>query len=134
VPSQVPSSPQDEAGLCGQTLATLGATPAATNEQTPGAEGVLQDLQLSVQALLQQTPSTQKSLVQSASQPQAVPLVLRAPPSPHALPSWPPSTLAPPPPPWLLWQPAPAKADTIASANRAGRASFAGNTLTPEIR
>jgi hypothetical protein len=134
LPSQVPSSPQDEAGLCGQTLATLGATPAATSEQTPGAEGVLQDLQVSVQALLQQTPSTQKSLVQSASQPQAVPLVLRAPPSPHAtLPSGPPSTL-PPPPPWLLWQPAPVRAGTIANANRATKASFAGNTLTRGTR
>ena len=117
LPSQVPSSPQDEAGLCGQTLATLGATPAATNEQTPGAEGVLQDLQLSVQALLQQTPSTQKSLVQSALQPQAVPLVLRAPPSPHDLLSWPPSTLTPPPPPpWLLWQPAASQRRTDAPA------------------
>jgi hypothetical protein len=127
LPSQVPSSPQDEAGLWGQTLATFGATPAATNEQTPGAEGVLQDLQLSVQALLQQTLSTQKPLVQSASHPQAAPLVWRAPPSPHDLVSGPPSTL-PPPPPWLLWQPA------SASANRAARASFAGNTLTPETR
>jgi hypothetical protein len=127
LPSQVPSSPQDEAGLCGQTLATFGATPAATNEQTPGAEGVLQDLQLSVQALLQQTPSTQKSLVQSELQPQAAPLVLRAPPSPHDLPSGPPSTLPTTPPPWLLWQPATASADTIASASRA---NFAGNPLT----
>ena len=133
-PSQVPSSPQEEAGPDGQTLATLGATPAATKEQTPGAEGVLQDLQLSVQALLQQTPSTQKPLVQSALQPQAVPSVARAPPSPHDLLSWPPSTLGTPPPPWLLWQPAPARADTMASANRAARASFAGNTLTREIR
>jgi len=106
----------------------LGATPAATNEQTPGAEGVLQDLQVSVQALLQQTPSTQNSLAQSVSQPQAAPLVLRAPPSPQDLLSGPPSTL-PPPPPWLLWQPARAKAN-----NRAGRASFAGNSLTPETR
>ena len=123
LPSQVPSSPQDEEGLVGQTLAALGGTPAATNEQTPGADGVLQDLQFSVQALLQQTPSTQKSLVQSALQPQAAPLVLRAPPSPHDLLSRPASTL-PPPPPWLLWQLA------IASANRAVRASFAGNPLT----
>jgi hypothetical protein len=122
-PSQVPSRPQDEGGLTGQTLATDGATPAATNEQTPGAEGVLQDLQVSVQALVQQTPSTQKPLVQSALQPQAAPLVLRAPPSAHDFPSTPPSTLAPPPP-WLPWQP------LMASANRAARASFAGNPLT----
>jgi hypothetical protein len=125
LPSHVPSRPQDEAGLCGQTLGALGATPAATSEQMPGAEGVLQDLQVSVQALLQQTPSTQKPLAQSALQPQAAPLVARAPPSPHDLPSGPPSTLRPPPP-WLLWQP------EIASANRAARASFAGNPLIPE--
>ncbi len=120
----MPSRPQDVAGLCGQTPATVGATPAATNEQTPGAEAVLHDLQVSVQALLQQTPSTQKPLVQSASQPQSAPLVMRAPPSPHDLPSGPPSTLGPPG--WLLWQPA------IASANRAPRATFAGNPLTAE--
>jgi hypothetical protein len=123
LPSQVPSSPQEEGGLWGQTLAALGATPAATNEQIPGAEGVLHDLQVSVQALLQQMPSTQKPLVQSASQPQAAPLVLRAPPSWHDLRSAPPSTLGPPPP-WLLWHPA------VASANRAARVSFAGNPLT----
>jgi hypothetical protein len=126
LPSQVPSSPQDEAGLWGQTLATLGGTPAATNEQTPGAEGVLQDLQLSLQALLQQTPSTQKSLVQSLLQPHAAPLVLRAPPSPQDLLSRPPSSLPPPPAPLLLWQPALASA----SASSAGRANFAGNPLT----
>lgn len=89
-------------GPWGQTLATLGATPAATNEQMPGAEGVLQDLQLSVQALLQQTPSTQKLLLQSVSQPQAAPLALRAPPSLHDLLSGPPSGLPTTPPPWLL--------------------------------
>ena len=99
LPSQVPSRPQEEAGPWGQTLATLGATPSATSEQTPGADGVLQDLQVSVQALLQQTLSTQKPLAQSASQPQVVPLVLRAPPSVHDLPSAPPSTLPTPPPP-----------------------------------
>ena len=127
LPSQVPSSPQDEVGPWGQTLATLGATPAATNEQMPGAEGVLQDLQLSVQALLQQTPSTQKLLVQSVSQPQAAPLVLRAPASPHDLLSGPPSGLPTAPPPWLLpWHPA------IANANRVARANFAGNPLTSE--
>jgi hypothetical protein len=95
------------------------------NEHSPGAEGVLQDLHVSVQAPLQQTPSTQKSLAQSALQPQAAPLVWRALPSPHDLRSAPPSTLSPPPP-WLLWQLA------IASANRAASAAFAGNPLTSE--
>jgi len=101
------------------------------SEHTPGAEGVLQDLHVSVQALLQQTPSTQKALSQSALQPQGAPLVFRALPSPHDLPSGPPSTLRPPPP-WLLWQPAAAKAATIASANRATTATLAGNPLTSE--
>ena len=39
---------------------------------------VLQDLQVSVQALLQQTPSTQNPVSQSLSQPQAAPLVFLA--------------------------------------------------------
>ena len=71
LPSQVPSNPQVETGLCGQVSAELGGTPAATNEQTPGAAGVLHDLQLSVQAVLQQTPSTQNPVAQSAAHPQA---------------------------------------------------------------
>jgi hypothetical protein len=72
----VPSRPHIATGLCAQSLAVRGAAPAATNEQTPGAEGVLHDLQASVQAPLQQTPSTQKLLAQSALQPQAEPFVL----------------------------------------------------------
>ena len=124
----MPSSPQVEAALCWQTLVELGATPAATKEQTPGAEGVLHDLQVSVQALLQQTPSTQKALVQSVSQPQAAPLVLRAPPSPQDLPSGPAVHLPLPAPPWLLWQPATAR------TKQGRRASFAGIPSLPERR
>jgi hypothetical protein len=100
LPSQVPSNPQVEAGLFGQVSAELGGTPAATNEQTPGAAGVLHDLQLSVQAVLQQTPSTQNPVAQSAAQPQAAPFALCAPPSGlQATPSRPPSVLGAGPPP-----------------------------------
>ena len=49
----------------------LGATPAGTNPQIPGDPGVLHALQVSVQALLQQTPSTQNPLTQSPAQPHA---------------------------------------------------------------
>jgi len=61
--------------LLGHTPADRGGSPAATKLQMPGAEIVLQDLHVSVQALLQQTPSTQNPLSQSPAQPQAVPLV-----------------------------------------------------------
>ena len=51
-----------------------GESPAGTNAQIPGAPVVLQDLHVSVQALLQQTPSTQNPLAQSPAHPQAAPL------------------------------------------------------------
>jgi hypothetical protein len=54
--------------------AARGATPAGTNPQIPGEPGVLQALQVSVHALLQQTPSTQNPLTQSPPQAQAAPL------------------------------------------------------------
>ncbi len=95
----MPSRPQLATGLAGQALATRGAPPAATSEQSPGAEGVLQDLQASVQALSQQTVSTQKPLAQSALQPQEAPLAVCAPASPaQVFPSVPASSLPPPPP------------------------------------
>src|SRR5207342_2299672 len=50
-----------------------GAPPAGTNVQVPGALCVLQDWHLSVQAVVQQTPSTQKPLWQSLAQPQLSP-------------------------------------------------------------
>jgi hypothetical protein len=58
-----------------------GASPATTKLQIPGAAVVLHDLQVSPHALLQQTPSTQNPLAQSAAHAQAVPLVPFAPPS-----------------------------------------------------
>jgi hypothetical protein len=60
-PSQVPSRPQLDAGDAAQSLARP-LSPFATKEHVPGAFGPLQVLHVSVQALLQQTPSTQKLL------------------------------------------------------------------------
>jgi hypothetical protein len=95
LPSQVPSSPQVETTVFGQTSGERGGSPAATKEQVPGAETVLHDLQVSVQALLQQTPSAQKPLAQSAPQAHAVPLLLLIPPSRRqTAPSPPPSLFA----------------------------------------
>jgi hypothetical protein len=79
-PSQVPSRPQLEAGDAGQA-ADCSGIPLGTKLQTPGALGSLQVLQVSAQALSQQTPSTQKPLWQSFLQPQAWPFARRAPPS-----------------------------------------------------
>jgi hypothetical protein len=69
-PSQVPSRPQVDAAVATQAPESS-ATPLGTNEQMPGAFGALQVLHVSPQALLQQTPSTQKPLWQSPPQPQA---------------------------------------------------------------
>jgi hypothetical protein len=75
LPSQVPSRPQVVGSLFVQTDGERGRSPAATYEQVPGADVVLQDLQVSVQALVQQRPSTQKPLAQSLPQLQALPFV-----------------------------------------------------------
>jgi hypothetical protein len=58
-PSQTPVSPQVEASDFTQ-IARGSATPAATGAQMPGPSVWLQVTQGPVQALLQQTPSTQK--------------------------------------------------------------------------
>src|SRR6185312_10867081 len=69
-----------------------GGSPAATKLQVPGADVVPHDLHVSVQALLQQSPSTQNPLAQSPAQPHAVPLARLLPPSrPQATASAPPS-------------------------------------------
>ena len=81
----------------GQTEGDRGGSPAATNVQVPGAEIVLQALHVSLQAVLQQTPSAQKPLAQSPSQPQAAPFVFLVPAScVHATASAPASCLPPP--------------------------------------
>jgi len=82
LPSQVPSSPQVDSSDAGQRLASRGAPPAGTNEQVPGDPCTSHALQVSVQDVLQQTPSTQNPLAHSPAQPQAWPFILPpAPPS-----------------------------------------------------
>src|SRR3954463_4095999 len=76
-PSQVPSRPQLDAGVAAHAGESSGS-PFATKEQSPGALAALQVLQVSPQALLQQTPSTQKPLWQSPAQPHAWPFASRA--------------------------------------------------------
>jgi hypothetical protein len=76
LPSQVPSSPHVDTSAAGHAVGWRGALPAGTKEQMPGAPCTSHDLQASVQALLQQTPSTQKPLPQSALQPHASPFIL----------------------------------------------------------
>src|SRR5205085_1663924 len=80
-PSHVPSRPQLEAGVAAHADDESSGSPFATNEQMPGAPAALQVLQVSPQALWQQTPSTQKPLWQSPAQPHAWPFALRALPS-----------------------------------------------------
>jgi hypothetical protein len=72
----VPSSPQVFASLAGQVWASRGFVPAGAKVHVPIAVGAVHVLQVSVQALLQQTPSTQKVLAQSAAQEQASPSCL----------------------------------------------------------
>jgi hypothetical protein len=76
VPSQVPSRPQLLTGSTGHWPGTEGASPAGTKVQVPWKPGTLQDRQVSWQAELQQTPSTQAPLAHSASQAHWSPLRL----------------------------------------------------------
>ena len=122
LPSQVPSKPQLDGSEAGQVLVERGVEPAGTNAQTPGELGVLQDLQVPVQALLQQRPSTQKPLAQSPAQPQARPLalcmspvLLQATDPPSDEPSVPPSALGGLP--LWLWQPVGATASRTETAS-----------------
>jgi len=59
-PSQVPSWPQVAGVLALQVDRLLGVAPAGIRLQSPSALGTLHALQLSPQADVQQTPSTQK--------------------------------------------------------------------------
>jgi len=124
LPSQVPSRPQVAASLFGQVAGERGESPAATNEQVPGADTVLQDLQVSVQALLQQTPSAQKPLAQFPLQLHGVPFGCRRASSPAQLPppsAAPPSCFLGPPP--FEWQEAAARASSATKSvmTRCGR-------------
>ena len=74
LPSHRPSGPQVAAGCDGHWLGSTGASPSGTGEQVPIRPGTLQAWQVPVQALLQQTPSTQLPLPHSSWQPQASPM------------------------------------------------------------
>jgi hypothetical protein len=99
-PLHVPSNPHEDAAEAAH-VPSRGLTPSGTNAHVPSDPGTLHALHVSLHALPQHTPSTQKPLAQSASQPHAVPLTLLvAPPSlPQATRSLPASFGAPLPPP-----------------------------------
>jgi hypothetical protein len=69
-PLHVPSSPQLDASDFGHSPALAGTSPRATNEHVPIEPASAHDLQVSLQATLQQTPSAQKPLAHSPAQPQ----------------------------------------------------------------
>lgn len=75
VPSHTPVRPHMAAVSVGQRLP--GFDPAADGRQVPSTPGDTQVKQASVQALLQQTPSTQNSDTHSAAAPQGSPGCLR---------------------------------------------------------
>jgi hypothetical protein len=62
LPSHVPSRPQVDSSDAGHWLEACGAPPAGTNVQIPGDPWTLHAMHVPVQAVLQQTPSTQKPL------------------------------------------------------------------------
>jgi hypothetical protein len=72
-PSQKPSVPQVEAGEAEQSL--RGLVPGSANAHVPRLFVAAQVWQVPVQAVSQQTPSTQWPLVQSPAPAQAVPFV-----------------------------------------------------------
>ena len=80
-PSQVPSRPQPLAAEATHVLAVRGLPPGWMPMHMPADSSAVQVMQPSVQAVLQQTPSTQKPLAQSAAQAQAWPLILPLPAS-----------------------------------------------------
>jgi hypothetical protein len=72
MPLHPPARPQVAGGSAGQSL--WGSSPTGACTQVPTRPGTLQAEHIAVQALLQQTPSTQKPLWQSAAFVQAVPI------------------------------------------------------------
>jgi hypothetical protein len=78
-PLQVPSRPHDVAAAVGHMVGVRGTPPMGTKLQTPGEPGALHVLHVSPHEELQQTPSTQKPLWQSAAQPHACPFALAVP-------------------------------------------------------
>jgi hypothetical protein len=70
-PSHLPSKPHVEAAAALHVVASRGSAPATSAVHVPTEPTALQVLQPSLQAVLQQTPSVQWPLAQSASQPHA---------------------------------------------------------------
>jgi hypothetical protein len=68
-PLHVPSRPQVEGSALTHWLATTGAAPAPTGEQVPTVPVSAHDMQVPVQAALQQTPCAQKPDAQSDPRP-----------------------------------------------------------------
>jgi hypothetical protein len=73
LPLQVPSAPQVEAAAIVHWVAGVGAWPAGIGEQVPALLVSAQDMQVPVQALLQQTPCAQKPDWQAAAAEQGAP-------------------------------------------------------------
>src|SRR5262245_33333864 len=71
-PSHMPSLPQLVAPSSAQSLA--GSVPAGTGEQVPNLPAMLQAWQAPVQAVSQQTPSTQMPLAHSPGAVQSAPI------------------------------------------------------------
>jgi hypothetical protein len=69
VPLHVPSRPQTEE-VVGQSLGWRGLAPLSSETQTPSEPSLAQVRQPAPQASLQQYPSTQNPLEQSAAHPQ----------------------------------------------------------------
>jgi hypothetical protein len=72
-PSHVPSKPHVDAAAATHAVASRGFVPATTKVHVPGDPAAAQVLHASVQAVLQQTPSTQKLLAQSDAHSQVCP-------------------------------------------------------------
>ena len=79
----MPSRPQLLTGDVGQVEAVRGEAPPGRALHVPSEPDALHVMQPPVQALLQQTPSTQNPLEQSAAQEQAWPAAFFAPGEPH---------------------------------------------------
>jgi hypothetical protein len=83
VPSQVPSCPHGSFVSFLHWLGSEGSTPAGVIVQVPSDVASAHVMQAPLQAMLQQSPSTQKLLLHSAAQPHARPLSFLAPLLPH---------------------------------------------------
>jgi len=84
-PSQVPSRPQLLAGSALHWPGSRGFTPAGVIVHVPSEVGSAQVMHMPPHALLQQTPSTQKPLLQSAAQEQVSPLSRTPAPQPPSI-------------------------------------------------